>query len=182
LTTAHRIAPAGVPERLRGGHTYAEDSSADTHHLAAIGIYGGAVAVAALVARKRNLPVADVGVWDTVRMALATYKGARLLSKEKVAAPLRAPFAQREGDGEGSEVHDVPVGEGARRTVGELVTCPFCVGQWVVTGLAAGLVLAPRFTRLVASTLTAAAGADFLHYAYAAAQQLPKTLEARGHA
>jgi hypothetical protein len=28
--------------------------------------------------------------------------------------------------------------------MGELLTCPFCLGQWVATGLIFGLVLAPR--------------------------------------
>ena len=54
---------------------------------------------------------------------------------------------------------------------GELITCPFCLAQWVATGLAAGLVFAPRATRLVMSTFSAVAGADFLQYAYASLQQ-----------
>jgi len=63
--------------------------------------------------------------------------------------------------------------------VGELLTCPFCLGQWIATGLTVGLVLAPGPTRLVAATLAAVAGADFLHHAYCAVQQLPGALEAR---
>jgi hypothetical protein len=41
----------------------------------------------------------------------------------------------------------------------------------VATGLSAGLVLAPRQTRLVLATFTAVAGADFLQYLYAYLQQ-----------
>jgi hypothetical protein len=42
-----------------------------------------------------------------------------------------------------------------------------CLAQWVATGLSAGLVFAPRQTRLVNATLTAVAGADFLQHVYA---------------
>ena len=55
---------------------------------------------------------------------------------------------------------------------GELITCPFCLDVWVATGFTIGLVFAPRLTRLVSAALTALTGADFLHLAYAAAQEL----------
>jgi hypothetical protein len=44
--------------------------------------------------------------------------------------------------------------------------------MWAVTAVTAGLVFAPRLTRLVAGSFTALAGADFLHLAYAKAQQI----------
>jgi hypothetical protein len=149
-------------------------------HLATVAVYTSLVAAAALTARLRGATLPTVSAWDTTRLALATYKGARLLSKDKVTAPLRAPFTSRDGAGVASEVNDVPRGEGAQRTVGELLSCPFCLSQWVATGLVVGLVFAPGPTRLVASTLAAVAGADFLHHTYAAVQQLPATLEAAG--
>ncbi len=160
---------------------YGSDTN-ETGHLAAMSAYAGAVALSALAARKRGAVVPTLSAWDTARLALATYKGARLLSKDKVTAPLRAPFTRRAGDGAANEVNDAPRGNGAQHIVGELLTCPFCLGQWIATGLAVGLVLAPGPTRLVASTLAAVAGADFLHHAYCAAQQLPGALEARAEA
>ena len=51
-----------------------------------------------------------------------------------------------------------------------LLTCPFCLAQWTATGFAYGLVFAPQATELVAMTLTAVAGADFLQLGYAWAQ------------
>jgi hypothetical protein len=62
-------------------------------------------------------------------------------------------------------------GHGVQHSVGELLSCPMCLAQWVATGLSAGLVLAPRQTRLVLATFTAVAGADFLQYLYAYLQQ-----------
>jgi hypothetical protein len=46
-----------------------------------------------------------------------------------------------------------------------------CMAQWVATGLSLGLVFAPATTRLVMSTFTAIAGADFLQHAYVKVQQ-----------
>lgn len=143
-------------------------------------VYAGAVVAVAVLTRVRGATLPAVSGWDTARLALATYKGARLLSKDKVTAPLRVPFTRRDSAGEGNEVNDVPRGDGAQRALGELLTCPFCLGQWVASGLAVGLIFAPTATRLVASTLAATAGADFLHHAYRAAQQLPGALEHAG--
>jgi hypothetical protein len=58
-----------------------------------------------------------------------------------------------------------------RLALGELLSCPFCVGQWVAAGFIYGLVFAPRVTRLVASIFAILTLSDFLHYAYEAAQQ-----------
>jgi hypothetical protein len=56
---------------------------------------------------------------------------------------------------------------GAQKTVGELVTCPFCTGIWVATGLTAGPIYLPRTTRIAMGTLTALAGADILQLVHA---------------
>lgn len=58
-----------------------------------------------------------------------------------------------------------------RHPLGELLTCPFCLDMWVATGFVIGMIFAPRFTRLIAGSFTALAGADFLQLAYAMAQQ-----------
>jgi hypothetical protein len=55
--------------------------------------------------------------------------------------------------------------------VGELLVCPFCLDQWVATGYAAGLVVAPRATRFVASIMATVAISDFLQIGYKASEQ-----------
>jgi hypothetical protein len=55
--------------------------------------------------------------------------------------------------------------------VGELLTCPMCLGQWVATALTLGLALAPRPTRLAMGTFAGIAGADFLQHLYVLLQQ-----------
>jgi hypothetical protein len=104
-------------------------------------------------------------------IGVATHKLSRLVAKDTVTAPLRAPFTEFHGSqGEGELAEEVR-GRGPRHMVGELLTCPFCLAQWVATGFAAGLVFAPRATRLVAATFTAVATSDMLQNVYALLQQ-----------
>lgn len=129
----------------------------------------GAAGVAA--ATGRRLP-AGIGPWDLFLVTLSTHKLSRTLSKDAVTSPLRAPFTRYSGTGGPAEVvEEVRSTSSLRHAVGELVTCPFCLDMWVATGFAIGLVFAPRVTRLVAATFAALTGADFLHLAYAGAQQ-----------
>ncbi len=60
---------------------------------------------------------------------------------------------------------------GAKHAIGELLTCPFCLDQWIATGLTASYLVAPRFTRVASSTLTAVALSDSIQYAHTALQK-----------
>jgi len=51
---------------------------------------------------------------------------------------------------------------GVKHAVGELLTCPFCLAQWVGTAFVFGYATAPRATRLAALTMTTVAGSDVL--------------------
>lgn len=108
---------------------------------------------------------------DLATIGVATHKTSRLLAKEKVTAPIRAPFTQLEGEGGPAELSEKPAGSGMQRTIGELLACPYCLDMWVATGYAAGLVAAPRTTRFVAGIFSAVAIADFLQAAYTATQE-----------
>jgi hypothetical protein len=118
----------------------------------------------------RGLPE-RIGVADLALIGVATHKCARLLAKDPVTSPLRAPFTTFKGTSGPAELQEEPRGTGLRKAVGELIVCPFCVGQWVATGFVFGLVLRPRATRLVASLFAALTVADFLQFAYAAAEK-----------
>jgi hypothetical protein len=97
---------------------------------------------------------------------------ARLLAKDPVTSPIRAPFTRYEGQSGPAELAEEVRGVGARKTVGELLTCPFCSGQWVASAFVAGLLVAPRPTRALAALFTVAAGADLYQHAYALVEQL----------
>lgn len=138
-----------------------------------LSVYGAGVGVAGLVGRRLNRRAPEhVGPLDLVTLGIATHRISRTLAKDAVTSPLRAPFTRFEGSSAPGELAErVRHHGGVRHSVGELMTCPMCLAQWVATALTAGLVLAPRQTRLVTAALTAVAGADFLQYLYALLQQ-----------
>jgi hypothetical protein len=139
-----------------------------------LGIYGLLVALAGVVAAAtgRRLPE-RWSLQDLATVTVGTHKLSRTISKDAVTSPLRAPFAHYAGSGGPAEVMEETRHTSAlRHSLGELLTCPFCLDMWVATAFVIGLVFAPRPTRLIAGTFTALAGADFLQLAYAKAQQL----------
>jgi hypothetical protein len=137
-------------------------------YLSVMSVFGAAVATAAAIgrARGRGLP-ASYAVQDLVLGALATYKFARLVSKDGVTTPIRVPFAEFEENIGSGEVQESPRPERARHVVGELLTCPFCVTPWISTAYVAGLALAPRVARAWAAAFGVVGGSDFLQHAYA---------------
>ena len=132
-----------------------------------LGVYSGLVGLVSVVGRVRGVRLpARFGVQDTVLVCLATHKASRLVSKESVTSPLRAPFTRYEEPAGEAEVNESARGHGVRHAIGELVTCPFCLGVWIASGLTAGLVFAPKVTRLVSTALTAIAVSDTLQILY----------------
>jgi hypothetical protein len=137
--------------------------------LASYGV-GVAALVALGAARGTRLPE-RIGWSDLALVGVATHRISRTLAKESVTSPLRAPFTRFRGPAGNAELHEEVTADGRLHAVGELLTCPFCLAQWIATGLVAGLVLAPRPTRVVATTFSAVALSDALQLAYAKLQQ-----------
>ena len=128
-------------------------------------IFGGAIAVAAAQGRLPRRPSA----MDIALVAVAGHKVSRLVAKDKVTLPIRAPFTETKVDGEG-ELVDEATGTGMQKAIGQLVTCPKCVGQWACASFVVGMIYSPRATRAVASVFASDAISDFLHVAYRAAE------------
>jgi Protein of unknown function (DUF1360) len=120
--------------------------------------------------RTKGLPT-RISATDLLLIGVATHKGSRLLAKDKVTAPLRRPFAAYEAPAGPGEVEDTPRGTGLRYAIGELLVCPYCLGQWVATAFACGLLVAPRLTRFIASILAVVTASDFLQVAYKAGEE-----------
>lgn len=137
--------------------------------LAIMGVYLAGVAGGAVLLRRRSdvLPV-RMAAADLALITVATHKLSRLLAKDPVTSPLRAPFTRFAGTSGPAELQEKVRGTGWRRAMGALLTCPFCLAVWVATGFGFALLLAPRATRFAASILTAVAGADVLHLVYGA--------------
>src|SRR5215218_6527684 len=140
--------------------------------LGAMSVYVGLVsaAAAAVCASGKELPE-RIPLGDAALLTVATFRLARRIAKDPVTAPVRAPFVRFEGPSGHAEVaEEVREHGGVKHAVGELLTCPFCLAQWVGTGFVFGYVSAPRATRLAALTMTMVAGSDVLQFVYDAIQ------------
>ena len=138
-----------------------------TGYVTLVGVYNAVFAAMLLAAKnsRRGLPD-KVNPADLLLMGIATHKLARLITKDWVTAPLRAPFTEYKESEGGGEVTEKSRGQGLQRAIGDLVTCPWCSAPWVAATLGFGFVFAPRATRFVSGVFTAVAISDFLQHAY----------------
>lgn len=141
-------------------------------YLAFMSIFGALVSAALLVAHRqgRELP-AKASPGELLLVGTASHKLSRLLAKDKVTSPLRAPFTELEGRGGPAEFEESSRGTGLRKAIGELLICPYCLGLWVVAAFSVGLIFAPRVTRFIASLFAALTISDFFQIAYKAAEE-----------
>ena len=112
------------------------------------------------IAALRGKPTHEITATDLALLGLATFKASRTLARDKVSSFVREPFVEGEAyDGEDEQpTHETEL----RQALGELVTCPRCVGTWLGAGLASTQILAPRTGRLLTTVLAAGAVNDFL--------------------
>jgi hypothetical protein len=137
--------------------------------------YGLVLAVALSVARRKRI---RPGWADVAMLGIATHKLSRIVTKDFVTAPLRAPFTQRQAAEGAAEVHDEPRGGALRKSVGYLLTCPYCLGIWIATGLNTVLLIRPVQTRFVLRLLTSVTLSDFLHLSYSRLNESRKMVSA----
>lgn len=177
---SHSATPRGKKASHRGEivdaaiEHYAGAAAADLPirgYATMLGVFVGAFTGLALVARRAGVLPRRVSLADTVLLGVATHKVSRILTRERVTMPLRVPFTRFRGRDGAGEVNEEPRGDELHRAVGSLVTCQYCAGPWVATALTAGLLFAPRVTRLASSLFAMVAVSDFLHQAYASARE-----------
>lgn len=119
-------------------------------------VHSALLAATAVLAGRRGVKD-PLTTGDMAQLTLATFAIAKAVSREKIGRWVREPFV--DGDARDAQV---PVGGGLRRAVGELVTCPRCVGAWSALSLVALRTASPAAGH-VATTVFASAGAnDFL--------------------
>ncbi len=128
---------------------------------------GFSIAFAVAVAQLRRRHAMRAGFGDIALLGVGTHKLGRIVAKDFVTAPLRAPFTRRAEAEGGGEVHDEPRGGPIRETLGNLLSCPYCLGPWIAAGFGTALALRPKETRFVLATLAAVTISDFLHQRYA---------------
>jgi hypothetical protein len=142
-------------------------------YAALVAVFNGALAAALLARKCASEPLPErVEPKDLALFALATQKLSRVITKDKVTSAFRAPFTEVEGKGGAGELEERAKGHGLRRAIGELLTCPFCLGTWIASGFIYGFIFTPRVTRTLASIFAVSGVADFLQQLYVKAQEI----------
>jgi Protein of unknown function (DUF1360) len=163
------------PKRAGGpfsGYAETHERPPFASYAAFAAIFNAGMAGAIAAARRSGRELPDrVGAGDLLLIGAASHKLSRLVAKDKVMVFARAPFTEFHEKGGPAEVEERPRGRGLRRAVGELIGCPYCLGLWASGGFHAGLLFAPRVTRMSASVLSALTISDFLQIAYKAAEE-----------
>ncbi len=158
----------GTGRRIAAEYQNGNDPRPIGGYVRAMSVYGGLVTGLVTAGRVAGVRLPErVPLPDLALLGVATFRGSRILAKSAVTSPLRAPFTEYAGPAGPGEVQEEVTAEGHQHAVGELLTCPFCLGQWVGTALVAAYLADPRRTRWVAATLTTAATSDALQLAYA---------------
>lgn len=143
-----------------------------TGYATLVGVYNAAFAAALLAAKQSGRELPDrTSLSDLLLLGIATHKLGRIITRDWVTSPLRAPFTEYKESAGGGEVNEKSRGEGLQRAVGDLLTCPWCIAPWVASALAFGFVFKPRTTRFICRVFTAVTVSDFLQHAYNAVKE-----------
>jgi hypothetical protein len=172
------VTPSGLFRRLRHRlRTEADRYGGDTprplgSYTAAMAAYTVAAGTVVVGARTLGRRPPHLAATDLVALALATNRLTRIVAREPIASPLRAPFTRFTGGttGPGQLAEEVR-GEGPKAVIGELITCPFCLAQWVGSALGATVLFAPRGGLFAVRVLAAIGLADFVQFAWASSDQ-----------
>lgn len=139
-------------------------------YTAVMGTYGAAMVAGLLLSGRPGDDRAqmDLRGWsDVALVGLATFKLSRLVTKQTVTTPLRAPFARDDGPAGPGERNARPQGTGLRRSLGELLTCPFCLDVWLASAGTLALRRWPSTVQPLLRTFAAVAVADFAQFLHA---------------
>ncbi len=134
-------------------------------------LFVGGIAALVLLARSQDLLPKRFRPLELLMLGVATHKLSRLIAKDRITGAIRAPFVRYKGSAGAGEVEEEPRGRGVQRAIGELISCPYCMGPWSASVLGFGMLFAPRTTRFLASVLGTIAISDFLNRAFAATEE-----------
>ena len=140
-------------------------------YVSLLGIFAGLYAAFSAREHKKGQEL-DIGAKDLALLGLATYRTGRVVAFDAVSEPLRAPVTEERDGGV------QPKGSGVQRALGELVSCPTCIGTWIAAGSVYGLRVAPRPTRPFLA-FTAGGVAELLDHATQALDKVGRAAEAR---
>jgi hypothetical protein len=129
--------------------------------------------------RRNKLLLPKPNALDVALIGLGTARLSRLITREKVARPLRAPFTITERT-ERAEVKEHAKGSGMIRAAGELVTCPRCTAIWAAGGLCLVYFASPSAGRFFSLILSSSLISDFANRKFAILNEANPSAAARG--
>lgn len=132
------------------------------------GLFTLAVASALSASKHDQDKQPDLNLTDLLLLGVATHKLSRIVAKDLVTSPFRAPFVKFKESAGAGEVDEEARGEGMQEAIGDLISCPFCMAPWVASAMVFAHGWRPRATRLIASIFSLTATSDFLNRLYAA--------------
>lgn len=142
----------------------------DPAHIAgyatALGVFGTTALGVLLAGRKTGRLSERYAVTDLAIGALALQAFTRVVAKDAVMTPVRAPFTEFEEVGAPAELNESPRPEHGKHTVGELLSCPFCLAPWFGGAYVTGLTFAPRVARAWAAVFSMVGISDDLQFVY----------------
>jgi hypothetical protein len=115
---------------------------------------------ARLVERERDVALRP---FDLLLLGLSSFRIGRMIAFEGVAAPLREPFTETRLDGSGAGQTVVAAGRGSRRVIGELMSCPICMGTWVAAALVYAMHVFPLPTRVLLAIMSTTGVAELFY-------------------
>ena len=158
-----------APKRGPGGiwTGYSDEPKPLGSYLGAMTVFSAGFGIALFAAARKQKRPGRGNAGDMILLGIATHKLTRLVSKDLVTSPIRAPFTRYQGEGDApNEVNEKSRGDGAQKVVGELISCPFCLGTWLGSAMTFALTFWPRATRLIATSLTVNTVSDYLNTAW----------------
>lgn len=134
-------------------------------YAALVGLF--TIALGAAITAEEDNDATELGWGDLLLLGIATHKLSRIVTKDLVTSPFRAPFVKFKKSAGAGEVEEEARGEGLQEAVGDLITCPYCMAPWVASALVFAHTCAPRATRMICSIFSVTAASDFLNQLYA---------------
>jgi hypothetical protein len=160
--------PGAVMHRIPPFDGYGREERPLLAYTALTGLF--AAGLATFLTSKRGRDLRPMPASDVLLMGAGVHKIAHIAAKDSVTSPFRAPFVTYVDVAPGGDLRERSRGRGLRRAVGDLVTCPYCLGPWVASGLLALYAVRPAAARFVGGAFALVTVSDFLNKAYAKLQ------------
>jgi hypothetical protein len=136
-------------------------------YLAVTALFVAATTIGLVGLRRSRGKIPTPDLLDLFVLGAGTLRLSRLVSRDKVMSPVRAPFTEIERDKANGEARERARGSGAVRAIGELLTCPRCTAMWASGALCLTYFWAPDLGRSVGVILASAAVSDVANRAFA---------------